>query len=277
MATLIIAAIGIFCGLLVYIAFVRIPQKVQGLEKTEAINSILPGLNCGACGFAGCFGFAQALTKNPELIKQVSCAFTVQDEQKLKSLGEALGLNLDASAFRKKAVVRCSGNSEGIYNYLGTQTCKANDLFLSGYKKCPYACLGMGDCVQVCPVGAISIHPEKKVAVIDKDKCTGCGLCAAQCPRNIIDLVPAETKVVYLCNYQSLRDIPGREKCDFGCIHCRKCFKACEDEDIHAITWDKVKACPVIDQDKCTLCGKCIEVCPQHTLDFFVKIPSEVK
>ena len=69
-----------------------------------------------------------------------------------------------------------------------------------------------------------------------------------------------------------LRDIPGREKCDFGCIHCRKCFTACKEENIHAIEWDKEKAHPIIDQDKCTLGGSCIKVCPRNTLANFAEI-----
>ena len=277
MTTLIIAAIALVCGLLIYLAYVKIPQKVKGLEKTEEINSILPGINCGSCGYPGCFGFAEALTKNPELIYKGNCAFTVQDEQQLKQLGEALGLSLDAASLRKKAVIKCTGNSAPVYDYRGTQTCKANSLFFRGNRQCPYSCLGLGDCAQVCPVSAITIDSSKHIAVIDAAKCTGCGLCVAQCPQNLIELVSGATKVVYMCNYQQLRDIPGREKCDFGCIHCRKCFKACEEENVHAITWDKSRARPVIDQGKCTLCGSCIAVCPQHTLAAFSRVKSSVR
>jgi Na+-translocating ferredoxin:NAD+ oxidoreductase subunit B len=272
MTTLMIIGIGLVCGILIYIAFAKIPNKVQGLEKTEEIKDALPGLNCGACGYAGCFGLAEALTKNPELIRDCPCTFVLQDEERLKKLGELLGVKLDASAMRKKAVVKCLGNSEIIYDYQGPQSCKANVLHYNGRKKCPYACLGFGDCVKVCPVGAISIDEEKKAAVVDPEKCTGCGLCVKECPQNIIELVPESTKVVYRCSYEPLRDIPGREKCDFGCIHCRKCFKACEEEGIHAIEWDKKNARPIIDQDKCTLCRKCIEACPQNTLAEFAQI-----
>ena len=271
MIQLVVAAIGLACGLLIYLAFIKIPSKVEGLEKTEEITSVLPGLNCGGCGYPGCFGFAQALTKDPELIHNASCAFVIQDDVKIRRLEEVLGLALDASALRKRAVVRCTGNSELIYDYLGTKTCKANVEFHGGHKKCLYACLGFGDCSRVCPTGAISIETEKKIAIIDEEKCTGCGLCVNQCPQNLIDLVPIQTKVVYLCNYQSLRDIPDREKCGFGCIHCRKCYRACEEENIHAITWDKERAIPIINQDECTLCGSCLKICPQNTLAVFNK------
>ena len=120
--------------------------------------------------------------------------------------------------------------------------------------------------MKVCPHDAISTRPENWVAVVDVDKCTGCGLCVAECPQGLIELVPSGTPVALLCNYALLRDIPGREKCDAGCIHCRKCFKACEFE---AIIWNKEKAMPQFDANKCTLCYKCVEACPNGTLARF--------
>jgi len=260
---LIITAIGFFCALAVYISFVKIPNKVEGLEKTEEIAGILPGRNCAACGYPGCFGFAQALTAKPDLIRSVSCAMVVQDPERLSRLGEALGLTLDASAMNKRALQHCSGNSEFVFKYSGAETCTGANQLLSGNRKCPYGCLGLGDCVAICPEGAISIDPEKKVAVIDWTKCTGCGLCAKECPKGLIELVPTNTKIGYLCSYVPLRNIPGRERCEFGCIPCQRCFKACEFE---AITWNKEKAIPEFNAEKCTLCLQCVEVCPQHTL-----------
>ena len=44
----ILTAIGLVCGLIIYLVYIKVPQKVKGLEKTEEINSILPGMNCGA-------------------------------------------------------------------------------------------------------------------------------------------------------------------------------------------------------------------------------------
>jgi len=174
----------------------------------------------------------------------------------------------------KKALIHCNGNSEVIYDYSGVGTCKAAAQLLRGYKKCPYACLGLGDCVEVCPQRAISIKPENSVAVVDTEKCTGCGLCLAECPQNLIELVPAGTKIAFLCNYAPLRDIPGREKCDAGCIHCRKCFKSCEDE---AIAWNKERAIPEFDIEKCTLCHKCIDACEQNTLADFTEVKTRVR
>ena len=259
----ILTAIGLASAALIYLVNVVVPRKVQGLEKTEEIASILPGRNCGACGKPGCFAYAQALTKDTDVITTSPCAFVLLDNEKLEQLAQALGVTLDASEMNKKALIHCNGNSEIIYNYSGVETCKGAAQLLSGYRKCPYACLGIGDCLVVCPQNAISIQPENGMAVIDPEKCTGCGLCLPECPLNLIELVPAGTKIAFLCNYATLRDIPGREKCDAGCTHCRKCFNICKYE---AITWNKEKAIPEFDIEKCTRCGECIEVCPNHTL-----------
>jgi len=271
----VLTLIGLGCGLLIYFVFIKIPQKVKGIEKTEEINTILPGMNCGACGHPGCFAYAQALAADPDLITKTPCTVVLQDPESLERLEKALGITLDASAMSKKALVHCNGNSETIYHYSGVETCKAAAQLLSGYKKCPYACLGLGDCVEVCPQqGAIFIDREKNVAIVDTEKCNGCGLCVAECPLNLIELVPAGTKIAFLCNYKPLRDIPGRERCDFGCIHCRKCFKACEDE---AIEWNKETALPEFNQEKCTLCLKCIEACEPNTLADFTKVKKEAE
>ena len=265
----ILTAVGLACGIIIYLVYIKVPQKVKGLEKTEEINSILPGMNCGACGYPGCFGYAQALAKDPDLVVKTPCSQVLQDAEKLEQLEKALGITLDASEMSKKALVHCDGNSEVICSYSGVQTCKAAVQLLRGYKKCPYACLGFDDCVKVCPQGAISIDPEKNVAIVDPEECTGCGLCVAECPQDLIELVSPGTKIAFLCSYKPLKNIPGRERCDFGCIHCRKCFKACEDE---AIEWNKELAIPEFNQEKCTLCHKCIEVCEQNTLADFTKI-----
>lgn len=259
----ILTAIALGLGLLIYFVNKVVPVKVEGIEKTEEIAVLLPGMNCGACGRPGCFAFAQALSANPELMAEGRCAVALQDEQKRQALEQALGVTLDTSAMMKKALVHCNGNSGAIYSYSGVETCKGAAQLLGGDRQCPYACLGLGDCVAVCPQGAISIRPENGSAVVDPETCTGCGLCLPECPHNLIKLVQAGTKIAFLCSYAPLRDIPGRGKCALGCIHCRKCLNSCEDE---AIVWNKEWAVPEFDIEKCTLCLKCIEVCPQHTL-----------
>jgi NADPH-dependent glutamate synthase beta subunit-like oxidoreductase/Na+-translocating ferredoxin:NAD+ oxidoreductase RNF subunit RnfB len=221
MSFIVVTAIGLACGVFIYLAFVKIPVKVKGMEKTEEIQESLGGLNCGACGYPGCFGFAQALTINPELIKERCCPFILQEEEKLTGLGASLSCTLDPAAMRMRAVLKCAGKPDILFSYSGPQTCKAATQNFGGYKTCPYSCQGLGDCIKVCPVDAIYIDTDRMAAVVDEEKCSGCGLCVKTCPNNIIELVPLETDINFKCNYRQLRDIPDRVKCDYGHDYCR--------------------------------------------------------
>ncbi len=260
---IILSSIGIICGILIFLVNRFLPKEPDSLRKTEKIAKYLPGANCGACGYPGCFAYAQALAEDKDIFSKSPCTTVLQEPDMLEGLERVLGIKIDSSAMKKKAVVRCSGNAELIGNYSGIEKCKTASKMIGGFKKCPYGCLGLGDCVEACPVNAIYINEETHVAAVDTDKCTGCGICVKECPMNAIELIPAGSKVVYLCNYKPLRNIPGREKCSSGCLHCKKCFKACEYD---AIIWNDEKAIPEFDYKKCTLCGECIKACPTGTL-----------
>ena len=58
---LLVAGIGLIAGLILAVA--SIIMAVPKDETAEAILEVLPGANCGACGFSGCSGYAQALAK----------------------------------------------------------------------------------------------------------------------------------------------------------------------------------------------------------------------
>ncbi len=260
---IILSAIGVACGILIFLVYRFLPKEPASLKKIEEISSCLPGANCGACGFPGCFAYAQALAKDKNIFFTNTCATVLQEPKMLKDLEKVLGIEVDSSKINKKAVVHCYGNSDVIGDYTGIKSCKVATKLVGGNKRCPYGCLGYGDCVAVCPNNAISIDKEMNVAVIAPDKCIGCGLCVKECPRGIIKLVPAKANIVYQCSYESLKNIPGRERCDMGCLHCKKCFKACENG---AIIWDEEKSVPHFDFSKCIMCGKCIEACPRGRL-----------
>ncbi len=260
---IILSSIGIICGILIFMVNRFLPKEPESLKKAEDVSKYLPGANCGACGFPGCFAYARALAKDKNTFFTSTCATVLQEPAMLKGLEKELDIKIDPSAIKKKAVVHCYGNSPLIGNYTGVKTCNSASKLMGGYKSCPYGCLGLGDCVAVCPNNAISIDKEMNVAVIDPDKCNGCGICVNECPRNIIKLVPADSNIVYLCSYQPIRNIPGREKCDKGCLHCKKCFRTCENG---AIIWDEEKSVPNFDFSKCDMCGKCIEACPHGRL-----------
>ncbi|HPC39174.1 MAG TPA: 4Fe-4S binding protein [Exilispira sp.] len=47
-------------------------------------------------------------------------------------------------------------------------------------------CTGCGGCVDVCPVGAISLVDGK--ALVDKDTCIDCAACTSECPSEAISM-----------------------------------------------------------------------------------------
>ena len=244
-------AIALALGLVILLTarFFAVPVD----NRLEEIKAILPGANCGACGFTGCEGYAKSMADgNPDAAKcPVGGAATVQE------LSEYLGLA--APDFTPKvAYMYCNGTTEHTskrFDYSGTRTCSAAHSLFSGPNSCSYGCIGFGDCLEVCNFNAI--YYEQGIIRINADNCTACGLCVKECPKNLISIIPKHKNTYAV---QCRNKWPGaqtRKNCGVGCIGCRKCFKACEYD---AITMEGTLA--VIDHEKCTHCGACITECP---------------
>lgn len=131
-------------------------------------------------------------------------------------------------------------------------------LCLPADSTCAYGCLGHGDCAAVCPEKAILVHDG--LAMIDQDKCVGCGICVKTCPKHVIALVPFEKKHHVLC-VNTDKGAEAMKVCKTSCIGCMKCVKTCEHDAIHVTNFNAS-----IDYDKCTNCGACAEVCPKHAI-----------
>ena len=102
-----------------------------------------------------------------------------------------------------------------------------------------------------------AIHVVDGVALVDREKCTGCGACAKACPNAIISIIPEhKRKPVVLCQNKD-KGAQTRKACSAGCIGCMKCAKACPKQ---AITVENNLA--YIDQEKCVGCGLCAKECP---------------
>ncbi len=254
--------VGLGCGIAIYLANRFLPEEDETLKAAEDVNQYLPGMDCGACGRPGCFAYAQQVAKDVDTLKISPCMTLMNDDESISQLGQALGIDLVAGD-KKVAIIHCTGDSEIITDYKGVQTCKSAMQISAGFKKCPYGCLGLGDCAEVCPVDAISIDQEKKIAVVDPDRCIGCGLCVKECPNDLIELVPGAMPQYLGCNYISKRDIPGREKCDVGCIHCRLCLKVAKGDEVQ---WDNEKDLPFFDPEKCLPAPDSIEKCPRDII-----------
>ncbi len=252
LAVIIVSAIGLIAGLGLAIASIVMAVPVD--EKAEAIRECLPGANCGACGFSGCDGYAAALSKG-ETTDTSLCAPGGADTS--KAIAELTGL-VAAETIPMTAVVHCKGNNQNAENkliYAGIESCKMAIQVFGGPKSCSFGCVGYGDCQKVCQFDAISICDG--VARVNPDACRACKMCIAECPKNIISLIPKEkANAVVLCMNHD-KGALTRKECKAGCIGCMKCVKNCEAGAISVINF-----CATVDTEKCTGCGKCVDGCP---------------
>jgi len=250
-AALIVAAIGLFCGLMLVLAskFFAVAED----EKYTKIRECLPGANCGACGYAGCDGYAKALSEDGD-IKTNLCIPGA--DATAKQIADILGVEAE-DVIEQVAVVHCYGDCKHTsqkMDYTGIKSCEAAKLLFGGDGKCAYGCIGLGDCVKVCPHGAICI--ENGIAHIDARKCVGCGICAKTCPNKVIGMMADVETVLVTCNNTD-KGAVAKSKCTNACIGCKKCEKNCP---TGAIKVENNLAS--IDYSLCTACQECAKGCP---------------
>ena len=256
-------------GLLLAVVLFLVAKKFKVEEdpRIDEVEKVMPGANCGGCGFAGCRAFAQACVNAPNLDNNFC---PVGGNEVMKKVAAVLGMEVKEKA-PMVAVVRCNGTCENRPKtnvYDGYRSCKVMAALYTGDTGCAYGCLGCGDCVAACQFGAISMDPETGLPVVDEEKCTGCGACAKACPKKVIELRnkgPKGRRVFVSCVNME-KGAAARKACKAACIGCGKCEKECP---FGAITVEHNVA--YIDFNKCKLCRKCVVVCPTgaiHDVNF---------
>ncbi len=253
-ALLFFGILGALAGLA--LAFFDKKLSVGADERVEAVAELLPGANCGGCGYAGCAAMAKALADGEASVS--SCgACSAENRKKIAVL---LGKS-DDEGKRYRAQVMCSGTNEYAlkkYVYKGIDDCHAAAKLGGGPKLCPDGCIGLGSCVKSCKFDAIKVIDG--VAAVDYDKCTGCGACTVSCPKGLIKLIPFDAYHWVGCSSkEKASDV--KRVCDVGCIGCGICERIC---DIGAIT--KTGTLAAIDYEKCVGCGKCVAKCPRKII-----------
>lgn len=253
---IVLGGLGTLAAVILY--FVSQKFKVYEDPRIDTTEPLLPGANCGGCGFPGCRGLATALVEQDD-ISALFCP--VGGVETMKIVATHLG---KAAPEREPqvAVVRCAGapcNRSRTNSFDGAASCAVISSLYGGTTACTWGCLGCGDCVRVCTFDAIHINPETEIPEVDSDKCTACGACVKACPKFIIELRkkgPKDRRIFVSCINKD-KGALTRKACTVGCIGCGKCVKACAFE---AITLENNLA--YIDPEKCRLCRKCAPECP---------------
>lgn len=247
--------------------FVARKFAVEEDPRVTEVAEMLPGINCGACGFPGCPGMAQALVDGADSgdISHLTCP--PGGAETMAKIGSYFGLEV-GSANETVAVLRCGGSCElapAKSSYDGPKSCAIAHSTYAGESGCPFGCLMHADCEVACPFDAISMDPVTGLPVVDQAKCTSCGACVKACPRNLFEIRPVgrRNRRVFINCRNTEAAVVAKKNCAVACIGCGLCKKVCDDI-VQAITIENNLA--YIDPDKCIACGKCVTVCPTKAI-----------
>jgi len=252
-----LGGIGLAMGL--FLAYASKKFEVEIDPNVEKVNEVLPGMNCGACGFPGCSGYAEAVALEGADI--TACA--PGGPSVVEAIAEVMGMTAEVSDEKIIARVKCQGDNSKttkIYDFdVELKTCATAMLYFGGDKSCWHSCLGHGDCVSVCPVNAIKVN-AKGIAEVDEEACVSCGKCAKECPKNVIAMMPQSQRVTVLCSSRE-KGAQARKSCAVACIGCGLCARTCP---VDAITVNGNLA--KIDHETCINCGLCAIKCPTNAI-----------
>jgi electron transport complex protein RnfB len=251
---------------LILAAILAVADKKLSVEEDPLVEKsveILPGVNCGACGYAGCLAFATALTEgNAPITGCKPGGAEVAD-----ALAELHGIEAE-SVSPMVARVMCSGGIKETVKdkvYTGVKTC-VSAAIVGAEKACLYSCIGFGDCCEVCPFDAIHMG-ENGLPVVDLAKCTGCGECVKVCPRNIIELAGYDEVVHVYCRSRDKGPV-AKKVCSAGCIACKICEK---DDDTGAVKITDFLATVDYEVNKAPVA--CVKRCPTKVIRVSDPVP----
>ncbi|MCP4695683.1 MAG: electron transport complex subunit RsxB [Gammaproteobacteria bacterium] len=156
----ILGALAMVFGLI--LGYAAVHFKVEGSPVADRIDAILPQIQCGQCGYAGCHPYAQAIVSGEAEINQCPPG----GEAGMLALAKLLDrkpVPLNAEHAEKKPVMAAVIDEAW--------------------------CIGCTLCIQACPVDAI-LGSSKQMHTVIAAECTGCALCVPPCPVTCIKMTP---------------------------------------------------------------------------------------
>jgi len=213
----ILGGLGTFFATMIAVA--RKKLYVWEDPRIDEVNAMLPGANCGACGFAGCRAFAEQLIGGAT--EPAVCTVASADDR--SDIAAYLGVEVGTAATRVARLL-CAGGCDVAprrADYLGLATCSAAAAVAGGGKACTWGCLGLGDCAVACDFDAIVMN-EVELPVVIPEKCTACGDCVDACPKDLFTLMPLEQKLIVQCK-NLLEGAEAEAACAVACNACGRC------------------------------------------------------
>jgi Na+-translocating ferredoxin:NAD+ oxidoreductase subunit B len=215
----IVGGVGLTFGTLIALANQKL--KVWEDPRISAVEDVLPGANCGACGLAGCRAFAEATVKGE--VAPAGC--TVMGEVEREEVAALLGVDAGA-ATKRVARLLCAGGTDVTTQkatYFGVESCGAAVAVTGGGKGCTWGCVGLSDCAVACDFDAITMNPFG-LPVVDIDKCTACGDCVDACPLDLFTIMPLDHHLIVQCK-NLLEGDTAEEVCAVACTACARCVQ----------------------------------------------------
>lgn len=215
----ILGGVGFTFGVLIAMANKKL--RVWEDPRIDQLTDILPGANCGACGFAGCRAFAEAAIDG----EVVPAGCTVLSAPEREDVAEFLGVDV-GEAQKRVARLLCAGGSNVAAQkatYFGVESCAAAVAVTGGGKGCAWGCVGLADCAVVCDFDAIQMT-EFGLPLVDPEKCTACNDCVEACPLDLFVLMPVDHHLIVQCK-NLLDGEAATDVCSVACNACGRCVQ----------------------------------------------------